>query len=240
MIMKYCGRCDKNLPGEKAWFKHRTYSRRHHICYKCGETDFESRVDYNNHRYVDNRHKYCDQCDLEFDVASDLQTHCAQGHTYCDVCGDHFRDAKDLKKHFVKSGEHAYCGQCQFHFHAETNLREHRNGATHRPKTYGCKGCGGAFVSSAAVVLHWETGRCPSSVNIDTVNLNIHEFDWYEWIITRSYDDLFYCPGRECNAEFLKFSALVQHARSRRCGFHQLDEYKKLWEYVGRMNRSLG
>lgn len=124
MIMKYCGRCDKNLPGEKAWFKHRTYSRRHHICYKCGETDFESRVDYNNHRYVDNRHKYCDQCDLEFDVASDLQTHCAQGHTYCDVCGDHFRDAKDLKKHFVKSGEHAYCGQCQFHFHAETNLRE--------------------------------------------------------------------------------------------------------------------
>jgi Zinc-finger double-stranded RNA-binding/Zinc-finger of C2H2 type len=88
----------------------------------------------------------------------------------------------ELQEHDRDS--HNYCTDCQRSFQSESNLRHHLNSRVHRPANVRCPGrdCNRTFVSYAALVLHFESGTCPSRMTREQLNRFVVRVDTNNYI----------------------------------------------------------
>ena len=72
-----------------------------------------------------------------------------------------------------------WCASCKRMFINENNLRQHQRSAIHQPTTVRCpmKGCGRSFVSTAALVLHLESGTCASGMTREMIDRLVAKYD---------------------------------------------------------------
>ena len=83
---------------------------------------------------------------------------------------------------------HLYCTDCSRGFQSESNLRHHLNSRVHRPADVRCpgRGCTKAFVSHAALILHFESGTCPSRMTREQLNRLVVRADTNNYITNPS------------------------------------------------------
>ena len=79
---------------------------------------------------------------------------------------------------------HLSCTDCSRSFQSESNLRQHLNSKVHRPADVRCpgRGCNKSFVSHAALVLHFESGTCPSRMTREQLNRLVVRADTNNYI----------------------------------------------------------
>ncbi|TFY58714.1 hypothetical protein EVJ58_g6247 [Rhodofomes roseus] len=174
--MAYCDRCERYFPHDRALEQHEQNSGNHNICNVC-DRDFETFYQLKQHWGASPRHHYCQHCDEHFDDADELVEHYEDDHYYCATCRKIFNSALGLHEHNRQS--HHYCPDCRRLFQNENNLRNHLRSGAHAAANIPCPGrdCGRMFVSAAALVLHLESGTCPSRVTRDQVNRAVAQFD---------------------------------------------------------------
>lgn len=74
---------------------------------------------------------------------------------------------------------HHYCQACDRFFQNDNNLQHHLRSTLHVGATVPCPGkkCNKKFVSGAALLLHLESGKCPSRITRDQVNRVAAKYD---------------------------------------------------------------
>ena len=94
----------------------------------------------------------------------------------------YFDDYAELQGH--DRDVHTYCTDCKRGFQSESNIRHHLNSKLHQPAKYPCpgRGCGKPFTSPAALMLHFESGTCPSRVTREQVNRLVVSADTKNYI----------------------------------------------------------
>lgn len=135
---------------------------------------------------------------------------------------------------------HVYCTDCRRSFQNQNNLRSHLSSKLHQPNTVLCPGygCSRSFTSPARLVLHFESGTCPSGMTRDELNRLVVRADrnnfitnparllggpsGYEpppsakiWATGRSWNGEAY-ECFLCNATFRTLAGLNQHLQSPR------------------------
>jgi len=176
--MVECTRCDRYFSSSYALSRHLRDSSLHNICDDCA-LDFATWKGLKEHWVQSPYHNYCQRCNEHFDDDDELEWHMEDTHPYCTTCRKAFQDEYGLEEHFRQSSIHYYCVDCRRHFLSASNLNSHLNSSIHRPKDVHCpfRGCGQAFVSNSALILHLEAGSCPSRVNRNTVNDYVRQID---------------------------------------------------------------
>jgi hypothetical protein len=124
-------------------------------------------------------HSYCQQCDQHFSDTIDLNAHYETAHLFCTQCRQIFVNQIGLDEHYRQSERHHYCVSCKRLFMSASSLQAHLNSATHKPKDVICpgQGCGQAFVSRSALVLHLESGHCRSGATRQIVDRYVRQYD---------------------------------------------------------------
>ncbi|KAJ7673223.1 hypothetical protein DFH06DRAFT_979191 [Mycena polygramma] len=226
--MVYCERCCRYFNSYFALQQHEKNSSKHYICHKC-QQDFTSWNALKHHFVQSRAHDYCQRCDEHFDNAEKLKHHdetehysCRQWH--CPSCRKFFQNATGLHEHYRQSARHHYCAPCKRHFLSASNLTSHPNSSPHRPKDVPCpgKGCGLAFVSRSALILHLESGTCKSGADHQTINRCYHRTLAALNQPPRHHAKIYVCPLTLCRQHFPTLSGLCQHIESERCGVFKL------------------
>ncbi|KAF8204120.1 hypothetical protein BJ912DRAFT_941995 [Pholiota molesta] len=176
-MAEYCDRCDRYFNSWNAYDQHLANSARHNECIDCN-LDFTTWNGLKEHWVQSPHHSYCQYCGTHFDYDDDLDDHYTNAHDFCQSCRIVFKNDVGLKEHYRQSQRHHYCAPCDRLFNSENNLRAHLNSSVHRPKDVTCPfGCGGKFVSRAALVLHLESGSCTSGIDRNAVNRYVRQYD---------------------------------------------------------------
>ncbi|RDB19494.1 hypothetical protein Hypma_013457 [Hypsizygus marmoreus] len=176
--MVNCDRCDRYFRTISALHQHEQSSSAHNLCDECG-IDFVTWTGLKGHWVQSRRHFYCQKCDEHFPTDAQLLAHAESEHYNCEPCRKMFKNQLGLKEHYRQSDAHYYCTPCNRLFGSASNLQAHLNSSTHRPKDVPCpfKGCGHAFVSRSALILHLESGSCRSGVDRDRINYEVCRLD---------------------------------------------------------------
>ncbi|KAJ6460274.1 hypothetical protein C8R45DRAFT_912779 [Mycena sanguinolenta] len=176
--MPECDRCSRYFNSYSALRQHEQNSPHHHICNHC-DKDFATWTALEQHYVNSPRHDYCQRCEMHFDDSDELEEHYVDGHHYCSTCRKFFQNEYGLYEHYRQSALHHYCASCKRLFRSASNLTSHLNSSLHRPKDVPCpgKGCGLAFVSRSALLLHLESGTCESGADRPTINRYVREYD---------------------------------------------------------------
>ncbi|KAH9902614.1 hypothetical protein C8Q73DRAFT_785276 [Cubamyces lactineus] len=182
--MAWCGRCDRHFSSAHALLQHRQDSGAHHFCHECNK-DFAYGWALKQHYIQSSRHPYCPRCDELFDDYEELYEHYEDEHWYCDSCNVIFESEMGLHDHCRQKHADRYCVSCKRMFRNANNLDHHHRSTLHRGRTITCpmRGCSKAFVSSAALIHHLESGGCASRVDRDTVNRIVEHLDRQNTII---------------------------------------------------------
>ncbi|GFF49482.1 hypothetical protein IFM58399_08566 [Aspergillus lentulus] len=176
-----CLLCDRWFETEKALYDHCRYTSRHEWCETCLRV-FVSTTAKNQHLFSSPVHSHiCTLCASRprFDTAWELKAHRVDYHNLCDICGKYFNNENDLRMHRQR--------------HQARNLQ--------------CYGCYQFFKTFSGMLIHLESGRCPSGTDIDDINRLAREC--YQ---SRKYIDTegdYVCPG--CDKFCSKLSGLFQH-----------------------------
>ena len=112
---------------------------------------------------------------------------------------------------------------------------QHLNSSVHRPRDVACpfRGCGRAFVSRSALVLHLEEGACRSGIDRSTINRYVRQYDTNNIITdpsrlltsgSSSDNTKYYASGRSwngyryecylCHNTYTSLTSLNQHLAS--------------------------
>ncbi|KDQ11064.1 hypothetical protein BOTBODRAFT_57607 [Botryobasidium botryosum FD-172 SS1] len=227
--MAYCDRCERSFPHRRALHQHERDSDMHHKCDAC-RRDFASSQSLEQHWINSAAHFYCGNCEEHFDDCDELNEHYDKSHYFCTSCEIVYWTESDLHEHYSES--HHWCSSCERLFQSESNLNAHLGSRIHVKKSSQC-GCGRAFVSPAALILHYEAGSCKSGMTrqrlndfvrtIDTTHIITLPFHLIEdsgshvetWATERSWNgeayECYFCPST-----FHTLRALNQHLRSPR------------------------
>ncbi|PCH43239.1 hypothetical protein WOLCODRAFT_138261 [Wolfiporia cocos MD-104 SS10] len=177
--MAYCSRCDRYFATKYALSMHRRDSNAHHICYTCNK-DFDTRWGLVQHYVQSPQHFYCERCDNHYDDEDELHEHKEDYHYYCKICNEIFDSAVGLREHNRQKHRTIYiCKECNRGFSTESNLRSHLHSALHLGRTLHCPGhnCTKSFPSPAALILHFESGTCPSHITRRDVDRCVVQLD---------------------------------------------------------------
>ncbi|KAH8108274.1 hypothetical protein DFH11DRAFT_1843621 [Phellopilus nigrolimitatus] len=181
--MAYCDRCQRWFPHDRALYQHERDSSNHWQCDDC-DRDFSSATALEQHYiqspyhfYCQRYHYYCRLCDCHLDDRDDFLEHGDEYHYVCRECTSIFASANDLSNHNECS--HYFCRDCDRLFQTRANLESHRASSIHTPRTIVCPGrnCGRAFVSVSALLLHAESGGCPSGITRQAVDAFVARMD---------------------------------------------------------------
>ncbi|KAJ7862721.1 hypothetical protein B0H13DRAFT_2566106 [Mycena leptocephala] len=232
--MPDCYRCSRSFNSYSALRQHEQNSPNHHLCDNC-DKDFTSAKALKEHFVQSLMHDYCQHCDTHFDDSEELQDHYQADHHFCDPCHKIFQNEYGLHEHYRQSGLHHYCVLCKRLFQNANNLSNHLNSSLHRPKDVLCpgKGCGVAFVSRSALILHLESSGCKSGADRQTINRYVRQYDTKNIItnpprlLTVGTSDVTYVASARawngsayecylCHAGFRTLTALNQHLASPR------------------------
>ncbi|KAJ7933296.1 hypothetical protein B0H13DRAFT_1592478 [Mycena leptocephala] len=176
--MPDCNRCCRSFNSYSALMQHEQNSPNHHICNDCAK-DFTSWQAPKQHFVQSSMHEYCQHCDTHFDDSEELEDHYQTDRHYCAKCRGFFQNALGLHEHYRQSTLHHCCVPCKRLFLSASNLTNHLNSSLRRPKDVPCpgKGCGLAFVSRSALILHLESGTCKSGADRQTINRYVRQYD---------------------------------------------------------------
>ncbi|POW06259.1 hypothetical protein PSHT_10450 [Puccinia striiformis] len=157
----------------------------------------------------------CEPCGLEFDTPSEHEDHLAESphHHYCKPCRLEFASDGAKQAHLMNSKHHhsdVYCAPCRTLYTQPNNLIMHLRSSIHTPKNVRCphEACGKVFVSTSALIAHFEASTCRSGVELEDVD---HYFAYHcdsqqlfvrkeliypqrRWQITGHHDGPFECP----------------------------------------------
>ncbi|KAA1109560.1 hypothetical protein PGT21_035453 [Puccinia graminis f. sp. tritici] len=219
--------CGSNFYDHPDYEHHLLNSSRHHYCQPCG-IDFRSARAKQAHLAQSDQHQFCQLC--QSDVGSNLRAHCQQSHVQCQKCNLWSRDQAHLRRHLISAHADVYCAPCGLLFSQPNNLIMHHRSSVHQPRDVRCphQACGRSFVSTSALIAHFEAGICPSGVNLDDVDeffsshcdhqgLFVRRdliFRRCEWTIESDYEGRFPCPL--CPLLFDHPAQLRQHLDSPR------------------------
>jgi len=201
----------------------------HHICRTC-DRDFTTRDGLEKHWINSSRHAYCRYCDEHFSDRDELGDHYDTEHHLCALCSKVFLNELGFHEHNRQS--HPYCVECKRVFQSANNLRAHLNSSVHTPKAFSC-GCGQAYVSKSALLLHMESGYCKRGMNRQRLNDAIIALDRsnvitnparliggpgqhvHSWATERSWNgEAYECYF--CHSTFRSLKALNAHLQSPR------------------------
>ncbi|OSD00756.1 hypothetical protein PYCCODRAFT_1469189 [Trametes coccinea BRFM310] len=227
-----------------------------HSCEKCNK-DFPSQLARTQHFVQSPLHAYCQRCSLEFPSFDILIGHLRSAHHCCDFCssGTPILDIGALGRlpgvfdsepglHAHRRREHAdlYCAPCKRMFNTPSNLDSHRRSALHAGRFVVCPAnkCGKRFVSLAAILIHLESGACPSGVSLYDISNAAASTDVKHVITTNDASDNVYSKRKSavqviirtpmldeqveidnepykcavCNKQFSTLQSLTAHRRS--------------------------
>jgi len=247
--MPYCERCDVYYWTSRLQHAVDSNDDVHNPCVPC-RLDFPTWLGLKEHWVQSPRHAYCQYCDDHFYDFGDLESHMESFHYYCSECKKVFVNDTGLHEHYRQSPKHHYCAPCRRLFISANNLNavrfplclaftskanfvfQHMNSSVHRSKDVKCPfGCGGAFVSRSALVLHLENGKCSSGITRKEIDRYIHERDTHNVITDParmiggpSQDTIYIATERSwngrcyecclCHNEFRTLKALNSHLAS--------------------------
>ncbi|RPD70229.1 hypothetical protein L226DRAFT_539082 [Lentinus tigrinus ALCF2SS1-7] len=180
--MAHCERCDRWFKTAWALQQHKDDSGQHHVCDAC-ELDFASAPALAQHYAQSARHPYCQRCEELFDDWEDLYEHYGDAHHYCDKCNRVFDLAVALADHRRQKHDDdddvVCCSPCKRTFKDANALQHHHRSTLHQGRTVACpmQRCTRSFVSRAALVLHLESGACPSRITRAMVNRIVAALD---------------------------------------------------------------
>ncbi|KAF8148788.1 hypothetical protein K438DRAFT_1625326 [Mycena galopus ATCC 62051] len=262
--MPDCDRCSRYFNSYSALYQHERNSPNHHICDNC-DKDFASWNSLKQHFVQSPMHDYCQRCEVHFDDSEELEDHYRTDHHYCSSCRKFFQNELGLHEHYRQSTFHHYCVPCKRLFQSASNLTSHQNSSLHRPKDVPCpgKGCGLAFVSRSALILHLESGSCRSGADRQTINRyttyvasarawNGMEYECYlchagyrtlaslnqHLASPRHQEKQYICPLNVCREPFTTLSGLCQHIESERCGVAKFKVVQNTMDdLMGKMRR---
>ncbi|KAI0249119.1 hypothetical protein BJV78DRAFT_1103694, partial [Lactifluus subvellereus] len=242
--MAYCDRCARWFPHYRALEQHKEDSSFHWLCDDC-DIDFASFNSREQHYVDSSNHHYCKACSQDFNSEAGLWTHFEADHHACRPCFKIFDTHAGLQEHDREV--HVYCTDCQRSFQNQNNLRQHLSSKLHRPSTVLCpgRGCNRSFTSPARLVLHFESGTCPSGMTREELNRLVVRADrnnvitnparllggpsGYEpppsakvWATDRSWNGEAY-ECFLCNSTFRTLAGLNQHLQS---PFHERKIYR--------------
>lgn len=234
--MAYYHRCDRSFKSDPALQQHKDGSGNHWVCDDCNR-DFVSREARIQHYRSSPRHHYCDACDEHFGDEDELKDHDEEEHSYCRDCDEFFSDQKEKDEHM--DARHWFCKPCRRTFMNENSLRMHLQSSIHRARRVQCpgRGCTKAFVERSHLLLHLESGTCPSGATRHLIDKHVTERDRNHIITNTSrliqYPDGSYLPRTEpqywatqrswngcayecvlCHREYGALASLDQHLRS--------------------------
>ncbi|EIW62192.1 uncharacterized protein TRAVEDRAFT_164034 [Trametes versicolor FP-101664 SS1] len=172
----HCQLCPSSFYWEDELFEHEDDF--HPICGPCNKR-FSSQWGLTQHYVQSPRHAYCQKCRRLFPDWSALYSHYDEQHYYCSVCSSIFDFEVGLHEHRRQKHANLYCVPCKRMFQNANNLDSHRRSSIHQGRTVQCpmQGCKGTFVSTAALVLHLESGACVSRMTRDAVNRIVVQVD---------------------------------------------------------------
>jgi len=236
-MVEYCDRCKRGFPHARALLQHEENSSSHNICNNCG-VDFPTWIGLKEHYVQSRRHAYCQHCNEHFQDQQDLEEHYRDEHWFCDICKKVFLNSNGLHEHNRQCHASVYCIPCMRIFIAPSNLRSHQNSSIHAPKDVHCPFpvCTQTFVSRSAMLLHLESGSCPSRVTRQAINRIVRQLDTSNVITNparlitggrNTHDEITYSAtaaswnGRAyecclCHSSFPRLLALNQHLASPR------------------------
>ncbi|KAI0341150.1 hypothetical protein BDW22DRAFT_331452 [Trametopsis cervina] len=170
-MLYYCDICDKGFSTSKGLLQHENTRHSHYHCDTC-DAEFRTTQGLTRHYIQSTAHPYCRYCDEHFEDRVDLTYHFKSEHDYCGACEKVFGSVQALDDHWRK-GMHWYCNPCQHIFLTEHGFYQHLTAsAIHNPRTKKCPGkrCNRSFVSHGDLLLHLESGACPSGMTRQRVN----------------------------------------------------------------------
>ena len=203
-------------------------SAEQHLCDQCGRS-YKSKFALKNHKnshkneYKKEKSLACDECDMKFAWAYQLNHHKQKKHYgidesqklknyICHICGKGFYDKPQLRQHqAVHSDKRPFkCSQCSASFKRSSKLRTHEN--THSGiKPHKCKWCFKSFALKYDMETHelnMHQGKrdfvctiCSKTfvrVNLLRSHMKIHGGNQFH-------------ECHQCNKRFIRLSALEKH-----------------------------
>ncbi|KAG2025199.1 hypothetical protein GB937_002960 [Aspergillus fischeri] len=173
------------------------------------------------HLYSDGEDYKCLLCDRWFETEKALYDHCryTSRHEWCETCTRVFVSTTAKNQHLFYSPVHSHiCTLCSSRprFDNAWELKAHRMSLTildlqhqqrHQARDLQCYGCYQYFKTLSGMLIHLESGSCPSGTDIDDINRLARQC--YQ---SRKYIDIdgdYICPG--CDKFCSELSGLFQH-----------------------------
>jgi hypothetical protein len=220
----WCFRCKESFLSFAEKEEHLEVSLNHNICYLCPkgkEPDFPTDGQFEHHWKKD--HDYCRPCHQFFSSPNEHQEHNLAKHPTCTTCGDIFRDQSTLERvrmTFLLSPppfKKPYLTQFQ---HAQSHSR----------KSQQCYGCEKMFGLKSSMILHLESGHCPSGMNLKKVKDRAYEcYQSRHYRTEFEHEYPFKCPT--CELLFPHMNSLLQHVEGGSCQ-ERLERPSPLWKFL--------
>ncbi|PLB48185.1 hypothetical protein P170DRAFT_410888 [Aspergillus steynii IBT 23096] len=189
------------------------------INYECAlcERDFASEGSLYAHCRNTSQHDWCERHNIclrcpssqDFETHAELDDHLMGSHHFCSDCNLYHESAEKLREHDID--KHHLCVKCERYFATKNNLEMHQQ--KHQARTMECCGCYKTFKSFSGVLIHLESGSCPSNITEEEIDEIAHECYQNRKYTNEGLEDggwLYKCP--HCEIEFSKLSGLYQHA----------------------------
>ncbi|KAF2174851.1 hypothetical protein K469DRAFT_756579 [Zopfia rhizophila CBS 207.26] len=183
----YCARCERRFSSQQALQQHYDDSTRHYRCDTCGFDGFTWEKFLQHHRKTGHR-VVCQGCDD------------GEGMTW--IAGS--------QEYLAHLKEQNVCQACEEHFESLSNLHHHK--MVHLPRSIECYGCYRKFATLPAMIIHLESGSCPSG--IDIVDLNESAAMCFQW---KAYLDEDYQDELLNRVDLQSEYSLLQHVYSKAC-----------------------
>ncbi|KAK6615007.1 zinc finger protein [Botrytis cinerea] len=191
--------------------------------YDCEPCDryFNSKHSYDQHVMNSSAHLASEHSDGGYSSNN------AEPEFQCSGCNYWFWSSVARENHHVSQHGHRYCKPCKQMFMNENNLMQHQHSKVHQGSSMKCPFCPNQYPTVSALIIHLESGRCPSGSNRERINAEIRRLDKYHVITTplienssstniateRSWNGFHYeCPM--CNRGFSTLQALNSHLGS--------------------------
>ncbi|GAA5971329.1 hypothetical protein JCM11641_008309 [Rhodosporidiobolus odoratus] len=131
--------------------------------------------------------------------------------------------------------EHPFCCDHNRVFQTQGQLNYHLNSPEHKPRNVYClTACGRSFIDRSSVVLHSESGGCPSATSTSANSPQVAQSALNQHLLSPrlsysasscTFDDakkLYKCPNSDRQRPFATLSGLVQHAEFGAYGVMQI------------------
>ncbi|KAF5878845.1 putative zinc finger protein [Botrytis fragariae] len=103
----------------------------------------------------------------------------------CLGCDNWYWTNMAREEHHVHEHGDRYCQPCNRMFRNENNLMQHLHSRIHQGASMKCPFCPTQYPTASALIIHLESGRCPSGSNRQKINAEIRRLDRDHVITTR-------------------------------------------------------